>query len=218
MNKSRRIIVFILVALFTLLLGIIPFSHSGFSQAITEGSQAKVIVSKCNLYTEANFTSEKVTYIEGENTILVVLNHGDNVTIKSLNGDFAYITTEDEKEGYIYKYYITDNNSQAVYPVFNASIRKDTKIYDIDKNATEYTAKKDTRVYLYKGFNDKEKYTAVQIVLEDESLYNGYIKTEDIKPDGVSGLLVAAITIIIAGVTIVLSLVFIKKKKKKKKA
>ena len=197
-------------------LGIFDFSNF-WTNALSETGEAKVIVSRSYLYTSDNFSSEKVSFTQDESTILVVLEHGDSVTIKFFSGDFAYVSTEDEKEGYIYKYYISDNISQSVYPVFNASIRKDSTIFDIDKNATQYTAKKGSRVYIYKGFNDKEEYTAVQIVLEDESLYNGYILTEDINPDGVSGLLIIAISVIIATVTIILSLIFMKKKKKKDK-
>lgn len=187
------------------------------ASALSEGGWAKVVVSRCYLYTSDNFSSEKVSYQEENDTILVVLSYGDSVSINNFSGDFAFVTTQSEKQGYIYKYYITDNTSQNVYPVFNASIRRETPIYDIDKNQTEWTAKKGARVFIYEGFNDKNQWTAVQIVLEDESLYNGYVKTEDIKPDGVSGLLIVAISIIIAAVTIIMSLLYIKKKKKKKK-
>jgi len=186
------------------------------SSALEIGGSAKVIVSNSYLYTESNFSSEKVSFDEQENTILVTLEYGDIVNIQNFEGDFAYVSTENEKEGYIYKFYISDNTSQAVYPVFNASVRKNTIVYDIEKKATSHTIKKDSRIYLYKGFNDKNKYTPVQVVLEDESLYNGYILTENIKPDGVSGILIVGISVIIAAVTIILSIVFMKKKKKKK--
>ena len=110
------------------------------------------------------------------------------------------------------------NTSQYIYPVTNATIRNDTKIYDLQLSDSELPlAKKNTRVYLYNGFDDKKEYTSVQIVLESGELYNGFIKTADIKPDGVSGLLIAGISIIAASVTVILSLVFIKKKKKSKK-
>ena len=82
---------------------------------------------------------------------------------------------------------------------------------------TGLIAKKDTRIFIYSGFNEKKQYTPVQLVLEDGSLYNGYIKTADIKPDGISSLLIIGISIIAAAVTIILSLVFIQKKNKKKK-
>ena len=198
-------------------LGIFSFSSLGKSDALNVVGEAKVIVSRCYLYTASTFNSDKVTYVEDENTVLVVLNHGEKVNVQSFDGDFAFVKTANEKEGFVYRFYLTDNESQSVYPVFNGTIRKDTTIFDIDIKATEYTAKKNTRVYLYQGFDDKKEYTAVQVVLEDESLYNGFILTSDIKPDGVSGVLIVAISIIVAAVTIILSLLYIKKKRPDKK-
>ena len=169
------------------------------------------------MYTEADFNSDKIVIIEDEKTLLVELWHGDEVKVESIGEKFALVTTNDNIEGYIYKYYLSNNASQSVYPVFNASLRKESVIYDIDQNPTDYIGEKGTRVYIYQGFDDDKEFTAVQIVLEDGSLYNGYVLTANVNPDGVSGLLIIAISIIVAGVTIILSLVFIKKKKDKKK-
>lgn len=216
-DMKKALSYFCLIFAIVISFGIFSFASPLTTHALSENQDAKVIVSTCYLYKADTFASEKVTYQDGENTVLIILKHGDIVNIKSFSGDFAYVTTSSEKEGYIYKYYITENSSQAVYPVFNASVRKNSKIFDLDKQETEYTIKKGSRIYIYKGFNDKEKYTAVQVVLEDESLYNGYILTANVKPDGVSGLLIVAISILIAAITITLSLVFIKKKKKKEK-
>ena len=75
-------------------------------------------------------------------------------------------------------------------------------------------------VTLCNGIEEEKEhkgYTAIQIVLEDGSLYSGYISTKSIEADGVSRLLIVAITIIVAAVTIILSIVFIRKKSKKKK-
>ena len=184
--------------------------------ALSEGGEAKVIVSSSYLYKTDSFEADYVSYQEEDATILVKVKYGDKVVVNNFNGDFAYITTNDNFEGYIYKYYLTDNSSQVVYPVFNASVRRETTVFDINQEETSISLKKGTRVYIYEGFNDKKEFTAVQIVLEDQSLYNGYIKTENVKPDGVSGLLIVAISIIVAAVTIIMSLLYIKKKKTKK--
>ena len=66
-----------------------------------------------------------------------------------------------------------------------------------------------------KNVDSEEDFVAVQIVLEDGSLYNGYMLKADIEPDGISATLIVGITIIVAVATIILSLLFIKKKKKK---
>lgn len=177
-------------------------------------SEYYVTASSCYLYSEASFLASKVTF-EGKD---VILKHGDKLEFQEEVENFAFVNLKNiEASGYIYKYYITNNTTLDVYPVFNASIRENCDVFDLDKNPTSIKANKNQRVFLYEGFNDKEEYTAVQLVLEDGSLYNGYILSKNINPDGVSTLLIVAISIICASVTIILTLVFIKKKKKIKK-
>ena len=152
----------------------------------------------------------------GEDLLLM---HGQALEVIDEDGDFVQVSltlNEQVFQGYIYKYYLTKNSAQSIYPVFNGSVRIDNAIiYDINKTQTSYTAKKNQGVYIYSGFNDDEEFTAIQIVLDDGSLYNGYIKTIDLSPDGVSPLLIVGITLIAAAVTVTLSLVFIKKRKTK---
>ena len=185
-----------------------------FSFALESGKQAKVIASYCNVYTDADFSSEKITVLIGEEEKPLTLKHNEIVDLLELENDFAKIKTENEIEGYVYKYYLTQNTSQVVYPVFNASIRNNTQILDMDLQPVQ-EVEKGTRVLIYKGYSEKEGYTAVQVVLGDQSIYNGYVLTKDVNPDGISGLLITGISIIIAAVTVILAVVFIKKKKKK---
>ena len=191
------------------LFSIIVFANMSFAPQDT----VTIISSYSYLYEDASFTSEKIK--NGENDL--ILYHGQNVEVIEESGDFLLVNVilnQIEYEGYIYKYYVTKNNSQVVYPVFNGMVKTDNAIiYDIELNPTQYTATKNQKIYIYGAFDDD--YTAIQIVLQDGSLYNGYIKTSDIYADGVSSLLIVGITIIIACVTIILSLVFIKKRKKK---
>ena len=176
------------------------------------GGEGVIIASHCYLFSSPSFESEKIMNDDSE----LILYHNDKVTILQEEGDFLLIRTEEyDKEGYVYKYYVTSNSSQDVYPVFNATIRNDTTIYDLDQNPTEWTAKAGSRVYIYGGFNENGM-TAIQVVLEDGSLYNGLVNSEDLSPDGISSTLVIGISVIAAAVTIILSIVFLKKTKKKK--
>lgn len=196
-----------LLALFSM----VVFASMSFSPQ----DQVTIISSYSYLYEEASFSSNRVQ-CEGEDLLLM---HDQSLQVLSEEGDFVLVTTslnEQSFQGYIYKYYITKNSAQIVYPVFNGSVRTDgAVIYDLDKFPTEYTAQKDQGVYIYSSFDEDEEYTAIQIVLADGSLYNGYIRTVDLAPDGVSPLLIVGIALIAAAVTIILSLVFIKKRKKK---
>ena len=186
-----------------------------FSNAFAVEFNAVFIVSttSCYVYNDSSFSSEKLQK-DGQDLILY---HGDKVIYKSENDDFYYVAIDDETKGYVYKYYLTsDNSSISVYPTFNATIRQECEVFDIDGNSTGYHAEKGQRVFLYAGFKSREKYNPVQIVLDNE-VYNGYIETKYIRPDGVSATLIVAISTIVSVVIVTLSLVFIKKQRKHKK-
>ncbi len=201
---------------FTILFCFMPFSFGGGQTfALDAGATASVIASRCQMYERADFSSQVVTDADGQ---IIYLRHNQQVEVISIEGDFAQVETQEDAQGFVYKYYLTQNTSQVVYPVFNASVIADNAVvYDMDFADTDFRLQKGDRVLVYKSFSEKKEYTAVQVVLDDGSLYNGYMLTKEVSPDGISGLLVAGITIIIALVTIVLSIIFIKKKKKDKK-
>ena len=193
---------------FLTLLSMVVFANMSF----LPNDQVTIISSYSYLYEDASFSSNKIQ-LDGEDLLLM---HGQSLEVINEEGDFVRVQVslnQQSYQGYIYKYYITTNTPQTVYPVFNGSIRTDgAVIYDLNKTPTEYTAQKNQGVYIYSGFDDEEEYTAIQIVLSDGSLYNGYIKTTDLSPDGVSPLLIVGVSLIAAAVTVILSLVFIKKK------
>lgn len=178
-----------------------------------QNSNAFVIASSCPLYTAPDFTSEIVQYEQQD----YFLSQNQEVEVLTSEGDFVLVVTEDNVHGYVYRYYITQNQPQEVYPVFNCSVRKETEILDLAKNSTGYLVDKDARVFIYNGFDKIDGgYTEVQVVLADGSLYNGLIKSSDLKPDGINRNVLIAIPIICAGVTVILSIIFIERKKKKK--
>ena len=176
--------------------------------------EVKVISSYCYLYVEPSFTSEKV--FDGSEPLVIL--HGEELTVLEDDGqsDFILVSYSDNYDGYVYRYYISSNTSQTVYPVFNGSIRRESMLYDIDRKPANIILKQGQQVYIYSGYDDDEGCTAVTVVLEDGELYNGYVLTKDIAPNGISPLLIAGITIIVACVTVILSLILIKKVKKKK--
>lgn len=170
-----------------------------------------VNANSCYLYQEPSFESQKV-YIDKE---LFELHHGDNITIIEEKEKFALVQTNDNVVGYIYKFYLSYPSDYQIYPTFNASVRNDNSIiYNLEKEKTTYTANAGEKIFLFEGYDADSEYTAIQIVLEDGSLYNGFMLTKDVAPNGISVSLIVGITIISAVATIILSLIFIKKKKK----
>lgn len=183
-----------------------------FSSMAISSAPVEVIASSCFLYEEPSFESEKVQAGDTD----LVLDFGQTLTLLVEEDDFALVQTAEGQVGYIYKYYISNKDDFEVYPSFNGYVRAEkATIYNMNFEPTTYRASSGQGVYLYQGFDSENEYTAMQIVLEDGSLYNGYILTADLEPKGISASLIVGITIIVAVATIILSLVFIKKKKKK---
>lgn len=191
---------------------------TSFASTVSGGQSLSVVATFVNLYASPSF-ERVLTDASGQ---AYTFEHGTIFQAIEENGDFILVSAqvEGEKiEGYVFKYYVTTNeNGQDVYPVFNGSVTLDGAIiYDINGNPTQHIAKLGQGITIYGGFDDQNEFTSVAIVLEDSSLFYGMMRTQDISPYGVSGALIASITIIIALVTIILSVIFIKKSRSRKK-
>ena len=177
--------------------------------SLTPNGEYIITASSCYLYEDASFDSAKV---QSDNKDMI-LKHGQIVIFENEENEFCLVTIKNtEKSGYVYKYYISDNSSISYYPVFNATIREDTPL----QNDSQIILKQNQRIYLFDGFDNKRELTPVQFIDENGTLMNGFIPTSNIKPDGVNRLLIIAIPLIAAIVTVTLSIIFIRKKKKKK--
>lgn len=195
----------LLLSIFVSLVSLVSF---------TPEQEAKIIASSCYLYSESSFSSECVTYQDQP----VILKNGDMVEIVADEGQFVKVKIASKVvEGYVYRYYISATNAQDVYPTFNATLRTNSNLYSFDLEQVLTSLEEGTRLFLYDGYDDKQEFIPVTVVLEDGTLANGLVATSDIKPDGISSLLIVGITIIAACVTVLLSLIFIKKYKNNKK-
>ena len=178
------------------------------------GSQVSVVADFCYLYSSPSF--EEVIEFEGSP---LKLEHTDTLSVIEDDGstEFIKVKVEDKNiEGYVYRYYVTYNSpSQEVYPVFNGRVTKDDAvIYDLNKEPTTYRGKNGQGIYLYAGFSGKESMNAVAIVLEDGTLFYGFMDTKEIAPNGVSGGLITGLVVIATCLTIIFLLLFMKKNKR----
>lgn len=181
--------------------------------AFEPNTTAIVLASRCPLYSAPNFTSAIVQYEDAD----FYLSRNDQVEIIQTEGEFVLVKANETTQGYIYKYYLTQNSSQITYPVFNATMRENSPIYDLEKTSVDI-AEKGKRVFIFNGFDNVDGgFTEIQIVLENGELYSGLVKSSSLKPDGINRNAIIAIPIILAGITVVLSIVFLGRKKKKKK-
>ena len=115
---------------------------------------------------------------------------------------------------------MTENISNIeTYPTFNATLKNDVYLYEAtgeEITPTETLLVKGSRVYLYEGYDNSLPYTRVAVKVEN-SLEYGYIKTEEISPDGINPAIIYAITIALACIGIIMAFLFMKNKNKKKK-
>lgn len=177
---------------------------------------AQIIVNACYLFTAPSFESEKVLDLNNEE---IILKQNDSAVVLEESGDFALVQIDNSIRGYVYKYYLSYGENIDVYPTFNATIRHDdTQVFNLDYSQSSIVLDSGTRVFIYGGYDDKNEYTQVQFVDENGELFHGYVRTSNINPDGVSSLLIIGISIIVACVTIILSIIFIKKSRSNKKS
>lgn len=177
---------------------------------------AQIVVSACHLFTTPSFESAKVLDLSNEE---IILKQNDSVLVLEESGDFALVQIDNTIRGYVYKYYLSYGENIDVYPTFNATIRHDgTQVYNLDYSQSNIVLDSGTRVFIYGGYDDKNEYTAIQFVDGNGTLIHGFVQTSNINPDGVSSLLIVGISIIVACVTIILSIIFIKKSRSNKKS
>lgn len=188
---------------------------SGATFVAADQNQVTVVADRCVVYQSGSFDDPLLI-----NEKTVTFKHGHQLTVlgNEISSPFIQVQGDFENtlvEGFVYRYYVTFASIEIKeYPVFNASVAvENTIIYDLDKQPTEYTATKGQGLYLYNGFNDKETYTAVAVVLSDESVYYGYVLTKDIKTKGINAGLITGFVVIISCLTIIFLLLFMKKRK-----
>lgn len=181
-----------------------------------EPATVSVVANSCIVYEDASFENpilideSPLSFPHG--TILSVLNDDSSL-------DFIKISVDKDNnliEGFVYRYYVTYASlEQEVYPVFNGSVLNEGAIiYDLEKNPSQFVAKQGQGIYFYEGFDSKEEFNAVAIVLEDGNLYYGYMQTRDVSPYGVNAGLITGIVVIISCLTIIFLLMFMKKTKR----
>lgn len=195
---------------------VLPLGIGRDFAAAADTQYMSVVATECFLYENPSFDT-KVTGQSGEP---IVLKHGDRVELLSGGQEsekFLYIGYGDYA-GYVFKYYLTSNTSeQDVYPVFNASVAVESaQVYDLQKQDAGLTLEKGQELYLYEGYKKSEEFTAVCFVLQDSSLFYGYLKTTDLQPYGINAGVITGIVAAASCITIILLLLFMKKTKKKK--
>ncbi len=216
---------FILFLCFILsVFAIFEFNNSSyFAFANKEPLQIKTII-ETNLYNEPNIKS----------TILKKLDIGIVLTVDTefLDDMFykisLYKIMEDASKtdyAYVLKAHTLDNkiNSPEKNLDYNALVKNDNSIlYTFDTNTDSYNQtniilKKDTKVRILDGYDKNKEYTYISYQDENGEILSYYIKTINLKVNGINYSVIVAISTLIT-CAIIISIVFgIKGRKKKSK-
>ncbi len=224
----------IIFTLFSFAIVLSSFSFFGYNATMAEQFENEYIcvANFCYLYQAPSFTAEKV---KDENKSPIIVKHKDILVLNYLENNLIEendsqgktfysvksVNSQAVENAYIFSDFVTLKQEQIdVYPAFNASTNSDTYLYLANGEEileTETLIKKNSRIYLYEGYNSSLEFNKVAVRV-DNSLEYGYIKTEAISPDGINPAIIYAITIALACIGIITALLFMKKSHKKLKS
>lgn len=123
---------------------------------------------------------------------------------------------ESEHEfGYIIADLLTEKQEEIMaIPNFNAKTNKDCHVFS-QKNdkfeESETTLSRGQEIFLYEGFDAKKDFNAISYVLDGKVFY-GFLKTDDISPNGINPVIITCTILIVAVLSIIFAWLFMKGK------
>lgn len=188
---------------------------------VSAEQQYTVCVPECFMYSDTSLSNDKIVADNDGNPI--ILKQGDVVfqNDEQTSQDSCIYVSFGEYKGFVFQFYLTQNpQTQAVYPTFNAVVVAENVVVYSDQsmdNPTGITLEKGTELYLYRGYEKRDLFTAVCFVKSDKQLAYGYVLTKEIEPYGINANVITGIVVALSCITIILLLVFMKKVKTKNK-
>lgn len=212
MKKIFLVSLFILIFCITFFIPEQTYAQSDQSIYVLTANYASIFES-------ADFSSAKIGQIKHNEEVFVETEN--NIPKEFLNENFVfYKISYNQLNGYVLADLLTPkNNVITSIPSFNAQTNSSCKVYFKQDNQmveSNITLNKGERIFLYEGFNGKEEYNAISFLYENEVLY-GYVKSENIAPDGINPVIITCIIIIMALLGIIFAWLFMKNKKVKLK-
>lgn len=204
---------------------------SPISVAFAEESEVSgeyvVTANSAVLFSQPDLTSEKLATLSHKDEILLEVSGGEVAVYSGTYGYNFYKLQEQYSnsqgelvDAFILCDLVTPKTEIVVsIPNFNAQTNAKCEIYL--KENTEYVASgttldKGTRIFLYEGYDSSNEYTAISYVLDGDVLY-GYLKTENIAPDGINPVIITCLIVILALLGIIFAWLFMTRKKVKLK-
>ncbi len=210
MKKLAVIFLFVLMFGATLIAPNFVYAQENQSVYVVTANYASV-------FKNADITSNKLGQVNHNEEVYIEMEN--DLPKEYMSDDFVfYKITYNQLDGYVLADLLTPkNNVITAIPSFNAQTNSACKVYfkqDNEMVESDISLDKGERIFLYEGFNGKEEYNAISFVYENQVLY-GYLKSENIAPDGINPIIITCIIIIIALLGIIFAWLFMKNKKVK---
>ena len=174
------------------------------------------------VFAEANFASDKLATKVHKDKIFVLLD-GENPIQENWEGYNFYkislqennVESDTTQFGFVLCSLLTLQRPEIVaMPNFNAKTNKECKVFLQQNGAfveSDITLIHGQEIFLYEGFDAKKDFIAISYVL-DGSVSYGFLKTDDVSPNGINPLLITCAVLIIAVVSIIFAWLFMKNK------
>lgn len=206
----KKFFIFLSICLCILTVCDLNFAAADFS------AKYFVTANSATIFEAPNISSQKLKTLSHKDEIWVETS--DNQAVEYTYEYAFFKVTHQNIEGYVLADLIVPKSKTiSSIPNFNAKTNERCTVYlkaDNEFVESNIALEKHEKIFLYEGFDKKKDYTAISY-LKDNEIFYGYLKTENIAPNGINPIVITCISLIVAVVGIVFAWVFMKKKKVK---
>lgn len=193
------------------------FCGLNFTYADVESQTFIVSTNSAIVYQTPSLSAERIKTLSHKTEIEIEVS--SSVPIEYVDGSYVFYHICDD--GYILSNAVSLKvKTITSIPNFNAKTNTKCNIYTLDENSyvkTADTLENKTQIFLYEGYNSKNKFTAIAYVKNNEVFY-GFIETKFVNPNGINPVIITVATLVVAILGVAFAFVFIKGRKKKKLA
>lgn len=180
----------------------------------------KINANYASVFSDCDLNSEIVATLKLDDKIELELD--SNVAKEYDGGSFKFykIVAPEQCIGFVLcELVCLETDTISNIPTFNAKTNKECFVFE--KTETSFIQKeislaKNTEIFLYEGFDKDSEFTAICYIHNNEVHYD-YLKTDDINPNGINPLIIICLTLILALISLLTALFFMKRRKIKLK-
>lgn len=206
---------FLIFAIFAAFIGICMPTLSTNAESLPT---YEVCANYANLYESPSLESTVLAVLKNKTQITPEFDGNTPKAYTSENFVFFKVAA-DGKTGFVLSDFVAlEKDAIESIPNFNAKTSNRATVFEKAENGfveSNIILEKNTEIFLYEGFDNKS-YNSVAFVYNNEIRY-GYLHADDISPDGINPIIITCIALIVALVSIIFALVFMKRKKVKLK-